>query len=111
MTMKQSKKKQLESAGWRVGSASEFLGLSKEEEAYIEMKLLLVENLRSLRKSKKVSQTQLAELLGSSQSRVAKMEAGDPSVSTDLLLKGMLALGATRKQIGKVLGNASRSAA
>ncbi len=108
--MKQSKKKSLQSRGWKLGDAQEFLELTDEESAYIEMKLLLAENLRKLRQSRKVSQIQLAKLLGSSQSRVAKMEAGDPSVSVDLLLKGLLVLGATRKEIGKVLGT-SRNAA
>src|SRR5581483_4278956 len=43
-----------------------------------------------------LSQAVVAKRLGSSQSRVAKMEAGDPSVSLDLLLRALLALGATR---------------
>ena len=105
MTMKQSKRSRLETAGWKVGNAQEFLGLSDEENAYVEMKILLAESLSSLRKTHKVTQTELAALPGSSQSRVAKMEAGDPTVSADLLLKGMLALGATRKDIGKALGS------
>ena len=108
--MKQGKKKQLKAHGWKVGDATEFLGLSEEESAFIEMKLSLAENLRNLRRDRKISQVQLAKLLGSSQSRVAKMEAGDPTVSVDLLLKGMLALGATRKEIGRTLGK-SRNAA
>ena len=110
MTMKQRKKRLLESRGWKVGNPQEFLELTDEECAYIEVKLLLAENLRELRQSRDVSQTQLAKLLGSSQSRVAKMEAGDPSVSADLLLKGLLVLGATRREIGKLLGT-SRNAA
>lgn len=109
--MKQAKKRALEKAGWKVGDASEFLGLSEEETAYIEMKLLLVQKLRSLRQAKGLSQAGLAKLLGSSQSRVAKMEAGDPSVSTDLLLKAMLALGATRTQIAKTLGTPVKNVA
>ena len=108
--MKQSKKKQLESHGWKVGDATEFLGLSEEESAFIEMKLSLAENLRNLRRDRKISQVQLARRLGSSQSRVAKMEAGDPSVSVDLLLKGLLALGATRKEIGRTLGKSQNAA-
>lgn len=105
--MKQRKKRLLESRGWKVGNPQEFLELTDEERAYIEVKLLLAENLRELRQSRDVSQTQLAKLLGSSQSRVAKMEAGDPSVSADLLLKGLLVLGATRREIGKLLENAA----
>ena len=109
--MKQAKKKVLEKAGWKVGDTSEFLGLSDEETAYIEMRLLLVQKLRSLRERKKLSQADLAKLIGSSQSRVAKMEAGDASVSTDLLLKSILALGATRAQIAKTLGSSMKDVA
>jgi len=107
--MKQAKKKQLVSKGYKVSDTQEFLGLTDEESAYIETKVLLAKSFRELRKSKKVSQTEMAKLIGSSQSRVAKMEAGDPSVSTDLLFRGMFALGATRKDISRAL--ASRKAA
>jgi hypothetical protein len=41
--------------------------------------------------------------MGSSQSRVAKMEAGDPTVSLDLLVQGLLAAGATRREIADAL--------
>jgi len=106
--MKSAKKKQLEAKGYKVSDVKEFLGMSDEEYAYVEMKVLLARSFRDLRRSKRISQSKLAEMIGSSQSRVAKMEAGDPSVSTDLLFKGMLALGATRKDISRAL--ASRSA-
>jgi predicted transcriptional regulator len=105
------KKAKLEAAGWRVGTAAEFLKLSKEEAAMIEIKLSLAESLRKRRQARKLSQTQLARRLGSSQSRVAKMEAADPSVSIDLLLKALLELGATRAQVAKALARRSRRAA
>ena len=104
MTMKASKKKKLESKGYKVSDAQEFLGMSAEEYALAEMKALLTQSVRELRRTKKVSQSELAKRIGSSQSRVAKMEAGDPSVSSDLLFRGMLALGATRKDISRVIG-------
>ncbi len=107
--MKQSKRKRLEKMGWKVGDAQEFLELTNEESAYIEMKILLAQSLRNLRERNKMSQAELAELLGSSQSRVAKMETGSPTVSADLLLKGMLALGATRGDIGIALGSRSEA--
>ena len=109
--MKQAKKQALARSGWKTGSAGEFLGLSREETAYIEMRLLLVEKLRTLRKRRKLSQCDLAKLIGSSQSRIAKMEAGDASVSTDLLLKTILALGATRSQIARALGSSMSNVA
>jgi len=109
--MKRSKKERLETAGWRVGTAAEFLGLSKEEAALIEMKLSLAESLRRRRQARKLTQTQLAKRLGSSQSRVAKMEAADSSVSIDLLVRALLELGATRSQVAKAMTRRSRRAA
>ena len=111
MAMRKSKKAKLEAAGWRVGTAADFLKLSKEEAAMIEIKLGLAESLRKRRQARRLSQTQLARRLGSSQSRVAKMEAADPSVSIDLLVKALLELGATRAQVAKALARRSRRAA
>jgi DNA-binding XRE family transcriptional regulator len=99
--MKQSKRAKLESKGWKIGSAEEFLGLSAEESAYIEMKLALSEKLKQRRQKKRITQAELAKLVSSSQSRVAKMEAGDPSVSIDLLVKSLLALGVSKKELGR----------
>ena len=101
LIVKVSKRKKLEKTGWKVGSASDFLELTPEEEAYIELKLMLSRSLKNQRLKKKMSQVQLAKLMKSSQSRVAKMEAGDPSVSIDLLVKSLLALGASRKDLAK----------
>jgi ribosome-binding protein aMBF1 (putative translation factor) len=97
----------LEAAGWSVGSASDFLGLTPEEEQYIETKLLLSEHLREERQKKQLSQAALAKRLHSSQSRVAKMEANDPSVTVDLLIKALFAAGLTTKDVGKLLANAA----
>ncbi len=101
--MKSARKKQIETKGWKIGTVAEFLQLSPEESAYIEMKLALSKNLQERRKGKSLTQEQLARLLKSSQSRVAKMEAGDPSVSLDLLVRSLLVLGETRKSLAKVL--------
>lgn len=101
--MRGSKKKQLESAGWRVGTAAEFLDLSPEEAAFVELKLALAGYLRELRARRRWTQTEVARRLGSSQSRIAKMEAADPSVSVDLLVRSLLVLGASRKDLGRVI--------
>ncbi len=92
--MDKAKQKRLESAGWKVGTASNFLNLSSEESAYIELKLQLAKNLQKRRIEKKLTQMAVARMLKSSQSRVAKMESGDPTVSIDLLIRSLLALGA-----------------
>jgi DNA-binding XRE family transcriptional regulator len=105
--MKKTKKKRLESAGWKIGSASDFLGLTPEEEAFISLKLALARNLKELRQRKKLTQTQLAKMMKSSQSRVAKMEAGDPSVSIDLLIRSLLMLGTSPKELGRIIGSPS----
>jgi transcriptional regulator with XRE-family HTH domain len=88
-----------------VGSAEDFLGLSDEETAFVELKLALSERLRVRRTKLGLSQAALARRLGSSQSRVAKMEASDPSVSLDLLVRGLLATGATRRDIATAIGH------
>ena len=106
--MKASKRKKLNESGWRVADASEFLDLTDQEQAYIEMKLALSQTLKIKRRKKRLSQSKLAQLIDSSQSRVAKMEAADPSVSIDLLVKSLLAMGATQQEVAKAIrsGNA-----
>lgn len=108
--MKQAKRRKLEKRGWKVGSTAEFLELSPEEEAFVEMKLSLSEQVKRMRKQKRLSQVQFAKMIKSSQSRVAKMETGDPSVSLDLLVKSLLALGASRKDLAKAISAASKAA-
>jgi hypothetical protein len=101
--MNKSKRAKLEAQGWQVGSAADFLGLSPEEAAFIETKLALSQSLRARRAKQHLTQTGLAKRLKSSQSRVAKMEAADPSVSVDLLLRALYALGATPQDVAKAL--------
>lgn len=105
--MKANKRKALESAGWKVGSADEFLQLSPEESAYVEMKLALSRFLKEKRVKKRISQVAFAEKIQSSQSRVAKMESGDPSVSIDLLVKSLLAIGASKKEMANIISKSS----
>ncbi len=106
--MKAAKRKRLEQAGWRVGSAEVFLGLSEEEQALVEIKLALADAVKTQREKHRLSQSALAIRMRSSQSRVAKIEAGDPSVSLDLLVRAVLATGATKKELAKALTAASR---
>jgi predicted XRE-type DNA-binding protein len=103
MTMHSSKRKRLEAKGWKVGSAREFLGLSEQEEAYVEIKLRLAESLRNQRLQRQMTQADVAKAIKSSQSRVAKMEAGERSVSLDLLVRALLALGASSSDLGRLL--------
>ena len=101
--MKESTRKHLESKGWKFGTVREFLNLTAEEEAYIELRLKLADGLKARRSAKKMTQVKLAQTLKSSQSRIAKMEAGDPTVSLDLLVKSLLALGTSNRQIAEII--------
>ena len=97
--MKRQKKARLEAAGWKVGSAREFLGLTDAEAAVVELKLELAKALRDQRARRKMTQEEAGRVLGSSQSRVAKMEAGDPSVTIDLLVRALFKLGGSRQDL------------
>ncbi len=108
--MQKKKRERLEEAGWKVGSAADFLGLSDEEAAFVELKLSLSESLRERRTTLGLTQGELARRLGSSQSRVAKMEASDPSVSLDLLVRALLATGATPREIASAISLRQRAA-
>jgi DNA-binding XRE family transcriptional regulator len=101
--MKATKRKRLAARGWAVGDAREFLGLTDEEAAFVELKLALAEGLKQGRMKRGLTQTQLAEQIASSQSRVAKMEAGDRSVSLDLLVRSLLAMGTSRRDLAKLI--------
>ena len=101
--MNARKRARLEAKGWHVGSAEEFLDLSEEEAAYVDLKLTFGANLKKRRQQKNFTQVELAKLLKSNQSRVAKMEAGDPSVSLDLLVKSLLVLGMTKKDLAGMI--------
>src|SRR5688572_18670926 len=99
--MRKQKRKRLEGKGWKIGTVKEFLGLSDEESAYIDLKIKLAAGLRERRRQKGLSQLDLAAKLQSSQSRVAKMEAGDPSVSLDLLIRSLISLGASERELSR----------
>ena len=101
--MKTSKRKALERAGWRVGDAKDFLDLSDVEATLVDVRVALATELRIRRRARKMSQVVLARRVGSSQSRVAKMEAADRSVSIDLLVRCLVALGSSRGDIGRVI--------
>ncbi len=109
--MNKTKRSRLEARGWRVGSAKDFLGLSLEEAALVETRLALSQALRSRRVEHGLTQGELARRLKSSQSRVAKMEAGDKSVSVDLLVRALFSLGAKPRDVGRALQRSPSAAA
>jgi len=89
--MNRAQKERFERAGWKVGTASELLGLTEAEEALVETKLKLGAVVRTLRQRRRLSQAALAKLIGSSQPRVARLENRDPEVSLDLQMKAIFA--------------------
>ncbi len=101
--MREEKRRRLEASGWKIGTAQEFLHLSPEEAAYIDLKVRLAMGLRARRRRRNLTQADLAKRLQSSQSRIAKMEAGDPSVSLDLLIRSLLILGASRRELSRII--------
>jgi predicted XRE-type DNA-binding protein len=101
--MKKTKRATLEAHGWRLGTAADFLELTPEEAAFVETKLALSQSVRDRRKAQGLSQAALAKRLTSSQSRVAKMEAADPTVSIDLLLRALFALGAKPRDVASAI--------
>ena len=109
--MNATKRKRLIAAGWKIGTAGDFLGLSPEEAQIVELKLALSDSLRRLRLKEHLTQQELAKMLGSSQSRVAKLESGAPGISLDLLFRALFAAGATPADIARELRPKRRSAA
>jgi ribosome-binding protein aMBF1 (putative translation factor) len=91
--MDSKRRKALETAGWRVGEAADFLGLSDEERKHVALRLAVSDAIRVRRAALGMTQQQLATRLQSSQSRVAKIEAGLPDVSLDLMFRSLFALG------------------
>lgn len=103
--MKAAKAKRLRAAGWKLGSVRDFLRLGDQEAALVDVKLCLMDALRLARHKRGISQIELAKRMGSSQSRIAKIEAGDPSVSLDLILRALVASGASRREIQETLAS------
>lgn len=101
--MKSIKRKRLEQAGWVVGDTAQFLQLSPEESRFVDLKLAIAAGVKELRERRGLTQATLAKRLGSSQSRVAKMEAADHSVSLDLMMRALLNIGASASEIAKLI--------
>jgi len=104
--MNESTRKRLKATGARVTTVKEFLDLSDADMAFIEMKIALAKKLREYRQAADLTQEQVAKRVGSSQSRVAKMEAGDPAVTMDLLVGSLLRLGARPQVVAETIQTA-----
>jgi ribosome-binding protein aMBF1 (putative translation factor) len=107
----EAKQRRLAERGWRVGSADDFLDLSVEESAYVDLRLRLSDALRAKRQQQRLTQVELARRIKSSQSRIAKMEAGDASISLDLLIRSLFALGASNRDLAEAISGANATVA
>lgn len=105
--MRNEKRVKLEAAGWTIGSTEEFLQLTPEEATLVEIRLRLARTLRELRRKHRLTQKSMAKQLGSSESRVAKMEKADPSVSLDLMVRSAVALGQSAEEVGEAISSRS----
>jgi hypothetical protein len=101
--MRESKRNKLVAKGWKIGTTTDFLGMSDQEESYVNLRLSLADGLKTRRQARGITQIGLAQAIKSSQSRVAKMEAGDPTVSLDLLVKSLFALGASNRELAAII--------
>lgn len=101
--MELKKRRALEAAGWTVGTAEDLLGLDAAEAELVEWKLRLSAAVRRRRAARKITQAALAHRLGSSQSRVAKLEAADPGVSVELMVRALFVLGARRREVADLM--------
>ena len=108
--MRETKRARLEANGWKVGGVQEFLALSDQESEYIELKLRLAAGLRDKRRQRGLGQVGMAKLVHSSQSRVAKMEAADSSVTLDLIIRSLIALGTSNPELGRIIARAHPAA-
>lgn len=93
--MDSRKQKTIKKMGGRVTTVQEFLGLSDEDSAVIEARLVLARGVREQRAHAGMTQMQLAKSIKSSQSRVAKMEGGDPQASLESMIRALAAVGST----------------
>lgn len=100
--MNSKKRKALIAAGFRVGDAADFLGLSDEEARLVELRVALSRAVRRRRQLRNMTQQQLATRLKSSQSRVAKIEAGAGDVSLDLMFRSLFAVGGGLADVARV---------
>ena len=102
--MDKAKQERLEAQGWKVGTVSDFLELTPEETLFLEIKFALSQSLK-YRRERLMTQNELASKIGSNQTKIAKAEDADPSVPIELLLRAMLAIGATPQDIGQIIAD------
>lgn len=98
--MDRAEREALEAAGFRIGDAGDFLGLTEAERQLVRLRVALAGRVKQLRETRRLTQKQLADRVGSSQPRVARVEAGADDVSLDQLFRTLFALGGRLGDLG-----------
>ena len=101
--MKATKKKALESAGYNMTNAAEWLGLSPQEDAIVNMRVNFAMEIERICKEQGITQKALAEKIGTRQSGVARMLNNPSKVTLDHLIRTLLALGTPSKRIASLI--------
>lgn len=101
--MDKKKIRELEAKGFKVGDVTDFLELTEEDVRLIELRLALSRKAKEVRRRKHLTQVEVANRIQSSQSRVAKIEAGDRSVSIDLLVRALFKLGVSKEELAEAI--------
>jgi predicted XRE-type DNA-binding protein len=92
---------------WVETDVEELLDLSAEDLVIVEFRAALAVALQRARKRKKLTQEEAAEVIGTSQAQVSKMEAGQSSITIDRLIKALASLGVSRPAILRALNTAA----
>ena len=97
---------QMEAMGYAVvDDAADWLELTDVERQIVDLRIKLGREIRRRRTGAGLSQAQLAEKIGSSQSRVAKAEGMAPGVAFDLMLRAFFATGGTVDELAQAIGS------
>jgi hypothetical protein len=98
--MDKDKQAKLASKGWKIGTVNEFLDLTPAEATYIELRLALSENLKQRQTQKQLtsSHTQFANPF-----QIEKLETGEAEVTLDFLIRSLLTLGVTVKELAEIM--------
>lgn len=97
--MDAERKKKLEAAGWKFGDYADFLGMTPEEKAIVEIRLAATREMERLRAENPISQEELARRMGTKQPNVSKLFKNPGNATLDTLFRALLALGSTPKKI------------
>ena len=89
-----------------VDDAADWLELTQIERHIVDVRVRLGREIRRRRAEAGLSQAQLAEKIGSSQSRVAKAEGTAPGVAIDLMMRVFFATGGTVDELAQAIGSA-----